>query len=94
MVAPHILRAEVWEQMEALEETLAELPGVDAEEVAAVAERAGNSSQGHPPRPRPDDGIGVARYFTDLMHMMAETLISQQQRIGQLEEALASRAKK
>lgn len=88
MAAPHILRAEVWEAMEALEETLGELEGVDPEAVAAVAKRAGNSSEGSPPRPRPADNIGTARYFASLMHMMAETLISQQERIGQLEEAL------
>jgi hypothetical protein len=96
VVAPHILKREVWEVMEKLEETVAELPGVDPEAVAAVAKRAGNSSEGKPPRPRPADGIGTSRYFAELMHMMAETLISQQERIGQLEAelALASGAKK
>jgi hypothetical protein len=94
VVAPHILRQELWEAMEALEETVAELPGVDEERIASVAKRAGNSSEGRPPRPRPADGIGTSRYFTGLMQMMAETLISQQETIGQLEEALASGAKK
>ncbi len=96
MVAPHILRRELWESMETLEETLAELPGVDEERIAALAERAGNSSEGRPPRPRPADGIGTSRYFTGLMQMMAETLISQQETIGQLKDTLAqtSEAKK
>ena len=94
MVAPHILRREVWEAMEALEETLGELEGVDREAVAAVAKRAGNSSEGRPPRPRPADGIGTSRYFTEVATIHTEALISLQERIGQLEEALATRAKK
>jgi hypothetical protein len=85
MVATNILRQEVWEAMEALEETLAELPGVDEERIAAVAERAGNSSEGKPPRPRADDPIGTARYLTDLMRVVAEVLTQQEERISKLE---------
>jgi hypothetical protein len=85
VVAPHILRRELWESMETLEETLAELPGVDEERIAAVAKRAGNSSEGRPPRPRPADGIGTSRYFTDLMRVVVEVLSEQEQRISNLE---------
>ncbi len=87
MVATHILKREAWEAMEALEETLGELEGVDPETIAAVAQRAGNSSDGRPPRPRADDPIGTARYMTDLLHIVAETLISQQEQITELKEA-------
>jgi len=85
MVATSILKQEVWEAMEELEETLAELPGVDAAEVAAVAKRAGNSSPGRPPHPRPEDGIGTTRYLTDLLHMTAKVLRDQERRISRLE---------
>jgi hypothetical protein len=71
--------------MAKLEETLAELPGVDEERIAAVAKRAGNSSEGRPPRPRPADPIGTARYFTDLFCMMVEVLSEQERRISDLE---------
>jgi hypothetical protein len=85
VVATHILKREVWEAMEKLEETLGELPTVDPEAVAAVAKRAGNSSEGKPPRPRPADGIGTSRYFTDLFCMMVEVLSEQERRISNLE---------
>jgi hypothetical protein len=85
VVAPHILRRELWESMETLEETLAELNGVDKERIAALAERAGNSSEGRPPRPRANDPIGTARYFTDLLRVVVEDLAEQEERISKLE---------
>jgi hypothetical protein len=85
MVATNILRQELWEAMEALEETLAQLLGVDEERIASVAERAGNSSYGQPPRPRADDQIGTARYLTDLMRVVVEVLAEQERRISRLE---------
>ncbi len=94
MVATHILRQELWESMEGLEQALAELPGVDEERIASVAKRAGNSSEGRPPRPRADDPIGTARYFTDLLRVVVEVLAEQEQRIEKLEDALASEARK
>jgi hypothetical protein len=39
VVATTVLRTELAEQIEALEAALADLPGIDAEEVAAVAQR-------------------------------------------------------
>jgi hypothetical protein len=84
MVATNILRQELWDAMEALEETLAEL-GVDEERIAAVAERAGNSSEGKPPRPRADDPIGTSRYCVDFVNMLAEVLAEQERRISRLE---------
>jgi hypothetical protein len=71
--------------MEALEATLGELEGVDPDTVAAVAKRAGNSSEGKPPRPRPADSIGVARYFTDLLRIVVEDLAEKERRISMLE---------
>jgi hypothetical protein len=71
--------------MEPLEETVAELPGVDEERTAALAERAGNSSEGKPPRPRPADGIGTSRYFADLLRVVVEVLSEQERRISRLE---------
>ncbi len=86
MVATHILRQELWQQMEVLEERLAELPGVDPDEVAAVAERAGNSSEGRPPRPRADDPIGTSRYAVDFLNILAGVLAEQERRISALED--------
>jgi hypothetical protein len=85
MVAKPILVQELWGVMEELEATLGELEGVDPEAVAALAERAGNSSEGRPPRPRPADGVGTSRYFAGLMQMMAEVLAEQERRISRLE---------
>jgi hypothetical protein len=85
VVARTILRQELWEQMEVLEQTLTELPGVDEERVSEAAKRAGNSSEGRPPRPRADDPIGTARYFTDLLLVAAEVLAEQERRISDLE---------
>jgi hypothetical protein len=84
VVAPHILKREVWEAMEGLEETLARELGVDEERIAAVAKRAGNSSEGKPPRPRANDPIGTARYFTDIFSMIVEVLSEQERRISDL----------
>jgi cephalosporin-C deacetylase-like acetyl esterase len=85
MVSTQILKREAWDAMEELEETLAELPGVDEERIAAVGKRAGNSSYGHPPRPRADDQIGTARYLTDLRRVVVEVLAEQERRISRLE---------
>jgi hypothetical protein len=85
VVAPQILKSEVWEAMQQLEETLTELPGVDSETVAAIAERAGNSSEGRPPRPRANDPIGTSRYTVEFLRTIAEVLIEQERRISELE---------
>jgi hypothetical protein len=55
------------------------------ERIAAVAERAGNSSEGHPPRPRADDPIGTSRYAVDFLNMLAGVLAEQEKRISELE---------
>jgi hypothetical protein len=66
--------------MDALEAALAELPSIDAEEVATVAQRAGNSSQGTPPRPRAEDTIGTARYAVEFLRVIAAVLAEQERR--------------
>ena len=85
MVATQILKREVWDAMEELEETLAELPGIEEERIASVAKRAGNSSDGRPPRPRANDPIGTTRYLTDLLRVVVEVLSEQERRISELE---------
>ncbi len=85
MVAHSILKREVWDAMEELEQALGELPGVEEERIAAVAERAGNSSEGKPPRPRADDPLGTSRYLTDLLRVVVDVLAEQERRLAELE---------
>jgi hypothetical protein len=85
VVATHILKSELWEAMEGLEQRLAELPGVEEERIASVAARAGNSSVGRPPRPRADDPVGTTRYLTELLRVVVDVLAEQEQRISKLE---------
>ena len=68
-----------------LEQALAELPGVEEKAIASVAERAGNSSRGMPPRPRVDDPIGTSSYAVEVLHIIAEALRDQERRISELE---------
>jgi hypothetical protein len=66
VVATTVLRTELAEQMEALEVVLAELPGINAEEVRAVSGTEGGQivSQGAPRLPRADP-IGTSRYAVE-----------------------------
>ena len=80
MVATQILKREVWDAMEELETVLAEPPGVEEERIASVAKRAGNSSDGRPPRPRANDPIGTSRYAVEFLRVVTEVLLEQEQR--------------
>ncbi len=91
MTAEHIILTERVEKLEALHAALIDLDGVDAGELKGAAIRAGSSSYGSPPIPRPDDPSGTAHHDAHIMLVMAEALVFQQARIEKLEKAAAKK---
>jgi len=91
MTAEHIIQTERVEKLEALHEALVALDGVDAGELKEAVIRAGSSSYGSPPVPRPDDLGGTAYHAAHIMLVVAEALTAQQARIEKLEKAAAKK---
>ena len=89
-----ILINEREEALQRLEDRLGRLPNVDPDELREMVVRAGSSSgAGLPDRPRYNDVAGSAFLYAHLFDVLSEAVVAQQQRIEELERALAKPAK-
>lgn len=92
MTAPSVIHDQRAQDLAAFRAVLQQLEGVSEEHLEHLA-RSGSSSYGSPPFPKYNDPVGVAAYQAAALRAITEAIVSQQERISQLEGQAQSKSK-